>query len=127
MNSPDKAMPPFYHLLGLEAGQDADGNAIAKLGYDSENTNRKGDVHGGAIMSLADVAMGLAIRAGVKDISLLSTVSMTISFVKVGQGDLIGRGRLVRAGRSLAFATAEVLDAEQEVVATAQGTFRLIR
>ena len=120
-------MPPFYRRIGFEMDHDADGSVIARLRYDSENTNRKGDTHGGAIMSLADVAMGLAIRSALKDISLLSTVTITISFLKVGRGDLIGRGRLVRAGKSLAFTTAEVLDAEHEVVATAQGTFRLIR
>lgn len=90
--------------------------------------NRFGNVHGGAIATLIDGTIASAL------VSLLppgdrlgATIELSIRYVSAGQGTLWGRGRVIRMGGRIAFGEAQIVDEDDNIVATAQGTFQIIR
>jgi uncharacterized protein (TIGR00369 family) len=93
----------------------------------AEHANSRGLVHGGLITALTDNAMGLSCGQEVDNTSSLVTVSLSIDFVgfaKVGQWLEI-RSEVIKAGKSLCFASALVL-ADESVCARASGVFKLV-
>ena len=121
------ATRPYYRLLGLraEAGEPA-GRSKLLLDSRSDLENSHGDVHGGVIASLLDAAMGVAVRSALKPGEGATTVSLTVNYVAPGRGTLTARGRVLRAGRTLASVEADVTDADDSVVAHAVSTMRII-
>ncbi len=117
----------FFETLGLELVQAGEGQSTLALHFGEAIGNRKGDVHGGAIAGLIDIAMSEAIRSLLSDFKGLATISMAINYLHVGAGDLVAQGVATRRGKTTAFATAEVRDAQGNMVATGQGAFRIIR
>ena len=121
------AMRPYYRLLGLrvEAGEPA---GLSKLVLESrsELENSRGEVHGGVIASLLDVAMGVAVRSTLPQSDGATTVSLTVNYVAPGRSTLTARGRVVRKGRTLASVEATVMDASEQIVAHAVGTMRVL-
>ena len=55
------------------------------------------------------------------------TVTMTLQFLRAGNGALTASGRVRESGRSLVFCDAEGQDAQRRTVATATGTFKVRR
>ena len=119
-----RSNPPFYRHLGLELEALADGKSAIRLPFRKEYGNTRGEVHGGAIATLVDAAMSQAVRSTVELDARVATISMTINYLAPGVGDLVGRGAVIRAGRSLMFVEAEVVDSAGAVVCTASATFR---
>ena len=103
------------------------GAVIIGLRLTKPHTNSRGMVHGGLIATLADNAMGLSCGQQVANTSGLFTVSLSMDFVgfaKVGQWLEICP-EVIRAGKSLCFATAFVL-ADGSVCARASGVFKVV-
>jgi acyl-coenzyme A thioesterase PaaI-like protein len=91
------------------------------------HANSRGFVHGGLITALADNAMGLSCGQRVANTSGLVTVSLSVDFVgfaKVGQWLEI-QPEVIKAGRSLCFATA-LVRADDSVCARASGVFKVV-
>ena len=51
---------------------------------------------------------------------------MTITYLQPGQGNLIGHGRVVRAGRTIVAVEGTVQDEQGSLVAHGIGTFRIL-
>jgi uncharacterized protein (TIGR00369 family) len=80
-------------------------------------------VHGGAIASLIDIAGTFAVIAAVGHDVI--TVDLRVDYLRpVRTGDLAGRARPVRIGRSLAVADVEVAGADDKLVAVGRGLFK---
>ena len=89
--------------------------------------NSRGFLHGGVIAALADNAMGLSCGASLSSVNGLVTVSLSLDYVgsaKLGQWLQI-EPRVLRAGKSMAFADA-LVTADGEVIARASATFRVL-
>lgn len=68
-----------------------------------------GFVHGGAVSCLADSAAGFASLTGMPATAGVLTVEFKINLVAPAKGDrLVARGRVLRPGRTLTLAQAEV-------------------
>jgi uncharacterized protein (TIGR00369 family) len=114
----------FHRAFGLVIVE-ADRGTVA-LGWEArpEHLNLQGLVHGGALATLLDTAMGLAVRTALEPGRRHVTIEMGVHYLRPAHpGPLRASGRCVRAGREIAFAEAEVLDAEDRVLARATGTF----
>jgi len=118
---------PFYRLLGLrsEPGLPA-GTSRLRLAGRPELQNSHGDIHGGVVATLLDAAMGVAARSAYAEDQGATTVSMTVNYLEPGRDALVGEGRLVRGGRTLASLEARVVDGAGRTVAHAVGTMRII-
>lgn len=118
------AQAPFYQLTGIATKALGPGWAEMSVQTDNKHGNPLGLTHGGLISTLADAAMGNAVRStGKKGV----TVNYDISFLTaapVGQ-EMVGRGRVDKAGSRIIFTSVEVVCGDQ-VIATSQATFYVV-
>lgn len=87
--------------------------------------NNVGIVHGGAICTLLDIAMGSAAR--IEAGAPVMTVDMHVMFLAAARSVIIAEGRVIRAGRSILFAEAEAKTEDGETVARSTGVFKRAR
>ncbi|MDE2578711.1 MAG: PaaI family thioesterase [Hyphomicrobiales bacterium] len=113
---------PFVRFCGIEPIDCAPGRSHLEVTIEPHHANQMGVAHGGLLMTLLDVAMGSAARlaAGANVI----TVDLQTAFLAPAAGRLAGRGRVVRAGKSLLFVEGEVTDAAGELVARGSSVFK---
>jgi len=120
-------MPPFQDHLGIETVEMADGRTLLKMAFRPELGNRKGDVHGGVLATLCDLAMAQAIRSLQPELAGMSTINMTVNYLDTASGDIIARGRAVKVGSTIGIGEATCETADGRVVVQATGAFRMIR
>jgi uncharacterized protein (TIGR00369 family) len=122
-----RSFAPFYAHLGLQVEELEGGVSRIRLPARPEIGNSRGDVHGGATSGLFDALLSQAVRSAYDEpIGGLATITLTVNYLAAGSGDLIGIGRAVRPGRTIAYAEGEVTTLEGEVVARATATYRVI-
>lgn len=116
---------PFAQHLGLKLV--AFENGHSEVAYEAlpEHLNNFGVTHGGACMTLLDVAMASAARSARHD-STVITIEMKTSFMQPAQGPLRAKGRLVHGTTKMAFAEATIYDAQERPCAHATGTFKYV-
>lgn len=112
---------PFYRLK-----DDGDVRRFAFIAGD-KHMNSVGSVHGGLLMTFADIAMSRTSRLATGAHSC-STVSLNCDFASAGRlGDLIEiRVRMTRQTRTLAFLSSET-SANGKVLMVASGLWRILR
>ena len=117
---------PFVQLLGFELAQFDEGQS--ELVYDPkpEHLNSFGVVHGGACMTLLDVAMAAAARSAQKDMGVV-TIEMKTTFMQAARGKLSGKGRLMHRTATMAFTEATIYDGDGKPCAHATGTFKYVK
>jgi uncharacterized protein (TIGR00369 family) len=122
--------PPIANLLGFELrAVDPDAMTI-EVGFNArpEFVNPAGDVQGGMLSAMLDDTMGPALVATLGDGEWAPTTDLHVQFLAPARpGSLVGRGRVVRRGRNVAFLAGELSDPEGRVVATAVATATIRR
>lgn len=120
---------PFLQHLDIQLVEWGHDSAEFHLPMRHELTNRIGQVQGGVLCALLDVAGGYSgiYSAPGEPVRNAVTLSLSTSFMDVGYGDvLIARGRLQRRGRTIFFSDATVSMDDTLVLATAIGSFKYI-
>ena len=117
----------FAELVGftLQLGRRGSGASAAALEVRRELLNPNGVVHGGALFTMADTAMGAALHTTLAPGEYCATVEIKIHFLQpVTKGKIRCRTRLVHRGSRIA-----VLESHLSVgrlqVAQALGTFAI--
>lgn len=85
--------------------------------------------HGGCISALIDATMGVGALSLVEDsFSVVSTLELKVSFLEsVLEGDkLTSKSLILRKGRKIIFAEAEVKNQNSVIVAKGSGTFMVL-
>lgn len=116
---------PFVDHCGIVALEPRDGRTYLRLALEPEHQNNLGVAHGGLIATLLDVAMGTAARSNLGN--PVMTLSMQSSFLAPGRGVLHAEGRLLRAGRSIAYCEATITGPDGEIVATGSAVMKIVR
>ncbi len=114
---------PFARYCGIKALSFEDGRARLSLAFSATSTNQFGIFHGGALLTLLDIAMGSAARVTVG--ASVVAVDMQTAFIAPGRGDVIGEGHVIRAGRSLVFCEGEIRDKEGALIAKGSGVYKI--
>ena len=120
---------PFVTLLGFELTHFENGESAIIYSPRPEHQNSFGVAHGGAVMTLMDVAMATAARSVAPDMGVV-TIEMKTSFMRPAPGDgsqLTGRGRLIQRTTSMAFTEATLYDSKGQACAHATGTFKYVK
>jgi acyl-CoA thioesterase len=118
------ATVPFAQLLGIEVEHIGSGTATLGLEIRPKLKQNHGVVHGGAIASLIDTATAFAILTQLKPEERVSTVDLTISYLRpLREGRVRAIARVLRAGRRLFVVSAEVLGSDEKLAATALSTY----
>jgi 2-hydroxymuconate-semialdehyde hydrolase len=117
--------PPYLRLLNMRFIAISDGNATFEMPSTSELYNPNNVVHGGAITSLADSAMGFAVFSTLAPGETFTTAELHINFLKAvtaDSGTLRSIGRVVQRGQQVAVAEADVVDLQNQLIARASST-----
>lgn len=117
---------PFVELLGFELLRWENDEAEIRFDARSEHQNSFSVVHGGALMTLLDVAMAHAARSGHPELGAV-TIEMKTSFMQAARGSLRALARVLHRSATMAFVEASVFDAEGGLCCHASGTFKCIR
>jgi uncharacterized protein (TIGR00369 family) len=117
---------PFVHHLGFELLHFEGGHS--EVGYEPkpEHLNSFAVTHGGACMTLLDVAMATAARSVQQDMGVV-TIEMKTSFMQPARGKLSGKGRLMHRTATMAFTEATIFDSEGRACAHSTGTFKYVK
>jgi uncharacterized protein (TIGR00369 family) len=113
-------------LIGATLESVTPGRVEIALPYRDDITQQKGFVHGGIIGMIADTACGYAAFSLMPADCSLVTVEYKINILAPAQGDLVARGDVVKAGRTLTIARAEVYAEGRKHVATMQQTLMML-
>ena len=120
---------PFISLsVGQMFERADDGEFILGLWTDERHANAQGQAHGGFIVSVADISLGLALQRQEPHIRATPTIHVDADFVSaapIGQW-LEFRTRVVRIGGSVGFSQGLVI-ADGRTVTRISGVFKLIR
>jgi uncharacterized protein (TIGR00369 family) len=119
----DAAMMPFGHTLGFRVERVMDGEAVVVMECRRDMHNIFGYMHGGAIFSIADTAIGLAHVASLDTQQTGTTVESKINFLRPAlDGKLRAHARCVKQGRNLSLFECDVLDEENRLIARISAT-----
>lgn len=132
---------PFNRTLGLELNKlEAEFVSMSfKMQEELIGNFLYGILHGGVISSVLDMAGGMACMSAKmhKDsdlpineligiISKCSTIDLQISYLRPGKGELfIANAWLLKSGNKISFARMELLNEEETLIATGNGTYLL--
>jgi len=117
--------PPYVRLLRMRFIAVSDGSATFEMPATTELYNPNNVLHGGALASLADSAMGFAVFSTLKPGESFTTAELHINFLKAVTADsgmLRSIGRVVHRGQQIAVAEAEVVDQQNQLIARASST-----
>ena len=117
---------PFLAWLDVRGLELREGRATLKLALRPELLNSLGAAHGGVVCTLLDVAMAAAARSEDAK-SRAVTIDMSVQFMRPGSGELTATGTLLQLTKSFAFCEAELRDANGELLAKSNGTFKRLR
>jgi uncharacterized protein (TIGR00369 family) len=101
-------------------------DATARLAVDAVDplTNRRGEAHGGLLMTMLDIALGKACQKVSEGATSFVTIDLNVAFLAPGSGRIVAEGRVLRAGRSIVFCEGEARDAGGVLLAKASGVFK---
>ena len=115
---------PFVQLIGMELVELGVGEAIIRLDMPDELRQPYGLLHGGATASLIDTATAFAILGNLAKGEMASTVDLTIQYLRPHtEGAITCTAKVTRAGKRLIFVSAEVVNEQGKLVATALSTY----
>jgi len=113
-------------LIGATLRRVEAGRVEIDLPFRADLTQQKGYVHGGIIGMIADSAAGYAAYSLMPASASLVTVEYKINILAPALGELTAIGEVVRPGRTLTVARAEVYAALGKHVATMQQTLMML-
>jgi uncharacterized protein (TIGR00369 family) len=116
---------PLHSLLGIryDLPDDGDGTAVVTMPVRDEAFGSRGNLHGGAIATVVDVACALcaARNSGFEPgTNSLVTADLHVRYLGRPMGDEVqARASIVRVGRQLTVVECKVVDSEGRVIASA--------
>ena len=113
-------------LIGASLAAVEAGASEIRLPYRDDLTQQKGYVHGGIIGMIADSAAGYAAYSLMPASASLVTVEYKMNILAPARGALVARGTVVKAGRTLTVARAEVYAEDGTHVASMQQTLMML-
>ena len=123
------AQPPIGRTLGFSLVEVDRGRAVFEGTPDERHYNPMGGVHGGYAATLLDSACGIAVHSMLKRDQGFTTLELKVSYLR-GMNDTTGpvraEGRVVNIGRRVAFAEADIRDADGRLMATATSTLLVL-
>ena len=120
---------PAAELLGWKALEADPGSGKVRMQFEArpEFTNRSGHVQGGFVTAMLDYCLAPAAATTLPPGGHVITLEIKANFLRpTGVGKLVGEGRVIHRGGSVAFAEAELWDSAGDMVATGTATILLV-
>lgn len=114
---------PFIRHVGLHIARSGEGSSELRLRIEAHHLNTNGVVHGGALFTLVDTGMGVALHSALAADERCATVDARITYLKaVREGEVVCTSRLLQRDDKLAHLVS-TLTVDGVGIATASGTF----
>ena len=114
----------FLGWAGLQLVSVEVGVVEIALPVQAHHLNPSGILHGGLIATLADTAIGLAVRSALPADQTHVTAQLDVHFLeRVDQGTVRATGTAIRVGGRMAYGEGDVRDEAGRLLARASGTF----
>jgi uncharacterized protein (TIGR00369 family) len=113
-------------LIGASLGAVEPGHVEVALPWREDLTQQKGYVHGGILGMIADTACGYSAFSLMPAGCSLVTVEYKINILAPARGALLAKGQVVKPGRTLTVARAEVYSEDGKHVASMQQTLMML-
>jgi uncharacterized protein (TIGR00369 family) len=121
---------PLHDLLGLEIVEIGDRHSVLSMPVRPQAFNSTGNLHGGAIATLIDVAAGSAAARGSgfePGRQSLVTADLHVRYLGRPHGDTVyARAEVLKAGRQLIVVECRVTDAEDRLIASADFSMMIV-
>lgn len=118
---------PYPSLLGFELVDLKFGEAILKLKMRDELRQPYGFLHGGATASLIDTATAFACISCLAKGEQTMTIDLTVHYLRPHKdGEVFCTAKVVRNGKKIQTVSAEVINEEGKLIATALSTYTKI-
>ena len=115
---------PLAGLLGMEFVDIRPGEAVLKLEMRNELRQPFGVLHGGVTATLIDTAMAFAIRTMLNETEPTASIDLTIHYLRPHtSGPAICTANVVRPGKRIFTVSADVVNGEGKLIATAISTY----
>jgi uncharacterized protein (TIGR00369 family) len=121
--------PPIHFLTGSRPVEATAGHAAFTMPAHEWLCSPLGTIEGGTIAMLADNALSSAIQTTMPAGAALGAIDLKVNFLRPVQPDgreLLGRASVRHAGRTIAVAEAEVVNADEKTVALATGSAMIL-
>jgi len=119
---------PYYQLLGMEIIEIKEGESKIRMPFKQGLTHPYRSVHGGAIASLADSSVAMALTSLVEPKDRIATIEFKINFfVPVSKGHLEAHAKIIHKGSTTAVGDVEVKNEEGKLVAKVIATYSVRR
>lgn len=116
------AIAPLHHFLGLTLVEVTSRRVVVTMGVTDAALNSTGNLHGGSLSTLIDVAAGSAAAVGSgfqPGRETIVTADLHVRYLGRPRGDVVrAEASVLRAGRQLVVVECRVLDGDR-VIATA--------
>ncbi|MCW2890039.1 MAG: hypothetical protein QOE54_3486 [Streptosporangiaceae bacterium] len=121
---------PLHRLLRLEIVEIGARHAVLSMPVSQEAFNSTGNLHGGAIATLIDVAAGTAAARGSgfeQGKQSLVTADLHVRYLGRPHGDLVfARAEVLKAGRQLVIVECRVTDPQERIIASADFSMMIV-
>jgi acyl-CoA thioesterase len=119
---------PYYQLLGMEIMEIKEGESKIRMPFKQGLTHPYRIVHGGAIASLADSSVAMALISLIEPKDRIATIEFKINFfVPVSKGHLEAHAKIIHKGSKTAVGDVEVKNEEGKLVAKVIATYSIKR
>ncbi len=115
---------PFAQLMGMRLVDMRHNLAMIKIDMRDDLRQPAGLLHGGVTATLIDTAMAFAVITRLADDERASTVDLTVHYLRPHfEGTFTCTARVVRAGRRIITVSADVVNEQDKLIATAISTY----
>ena len=122
------APAPIAQLMQFDVITVEEGRVEFSCTVDESAYNPIGVVHGGLVCTLLDTVAGCAVHSTLPRGTGYTSIELKVTYLRAvtaASGPLRAVGRVIKAGRRVAFAEGEVVDAAGRSVATASRSLRV--
>jgi len=122
------ALAPFETYLGMQIDEAADGRAVLSMPFRVAHCQGAGLMHGGAMTSLADTALAIAIKTILPEGTHFATIELSMRFKNaVRWGTIRGIAEVTARNERDITGTVDIVDGDGITAAIFQARFRVKR
>lgn len=115
---------PFAKLIGMRLVDIRPNEAVIKIEMRDDLRQPAGLLHGGVTATLIDTAMAFAVITRLAPDERASTIDLTVHYLRPHlEGTFTCTGKVVRAGKRIFTVSADVVNEQGKLIATAVSTY----
>jgi uncharacterized protein (TIGR00369 family) len=121
--------PTLSRVLGIRCVAVSEGEVSADLTPREDLENLGATIHGGVLAALLDTVMGAALQTRLSAGEKFATIDLKVTYLRPlsqASGVMRATGRVINAGRRIAYVEGEIRDSSAALAVHAVGNFALL-